>query len=144
MNVKAIVSGIVILGAIGLGIFVSSSAGKNFYTVEQFLDLPQAPHRAVKIRGIIVEDTLRETGTTIDFVVRDPESGTDRTLPVHFDVLTAAGQRPDTLMPKAEVVLEGRLAEGGVFEATTILSKCPSKYEEQRRAASEVPGQAGS
>jgi cytochrome c-type biogenesis protein CcmE len=30
----------------------------------------------------------------------------------------------------AEVVLEGRYTTEGVFEARTMLLKCPSKYEE--------------
>jgi cytochrome c-type biogenesis protein CcmE len=131
MNVKAVVSGIVILGAIGLGAFVTSSAGKNFYTVDQYLDLETTPKRAVKIRGLIVGETLRETGTTIDFEIRDPESSGNRTLAVHFDTLSARGQRPDTLMPRAEVVIEGHMGEQGVFQASTILAKCPSKYEDE-------------
>jgi cytochrome c-type biogenesis protein CcmE len=129
MNLKAVVAGIVILGAVALGVFVTSSSGKNFYTVDQFLDLERSPNRAVKIRGLVVGDSLRETGTTIDFEVRDPESAGTRSLPVHFDTLRAQGQRPDTLMPRAEVVIEGHMGEGGIFQANTILAKCPSKYE---------------
>jgi cytochrome c-type biogenesis protein CcmE len=131
MNLKAVVAGIVILGAVALGVFVTSSSGKNFYTVDQFLDLERNPNRAVKIRGLVVDDSLRETGTTIDFEVRDPESAGTRSLPVHFDTLRAQGQRPDTLMPRAEVVIEGHLDDGGTFQANTILAKCPSKYEDE-------------
>ena len=36
---------------------------------------------------------------------------------------------PDTFSDDVEVVMEGRLREDGVFEATTLLTKCGSRYE---------------
>lgn len=36
---------------------------------------------------------------------------------------------PDTFTDEAEVVLEGRLGQDGVFQATTLLTKCGSRYE---------------
>jgi len=36
---------------------------------------------------------------------------------------------PDTFTEDVEVVLEGRLDDGGVFQATTLLTKCGSRYE---------------
>jgi cytochrome c-type biogenesis protein CcmE len=46
------------------------------------------------------------------------------TFPVEFrDAL------PDTFTDEVEVVMEGRLRHDGVFEATTLLTKCGSRYE---------------
>lgn len=36
---------------------------------------------------------------------------------------------PDTFTDEVEVVLEGKLRTDGVFEATTLLTKCGSRYE---------------
>ncbi|MEX2466983.1 MAG: cytochrome c maturation protein CcmE [Gemmatimonadota bacterium] len=36
---------------------------------------------------------------------------------------------PDTFTEEVEVVLEGRLNEAGTFEATTLLTKCGSRFE---------------
>jgi cytochrome c-type biogenesis protein CcmE len=36
---------------------------------------------------------------------------------------------PDTFTDDAEVVVEGRLDGNGVFQATTLLTKCGSRYE---------------
>ena len=36
---------------------------------------------------------------------------------------------PDTFTEDVEVVLEGRLDAEGVFQATTLLTKCGSRYE---------------
>ena len=46
------------------------------------------------------------------------------TLPVDYH-----GIIPDTFVDDADVVVEGSLADGGDFHATTLLAKCPSKYE---------------
>lgn len=57
------------------------------------------------------------------FVVEDVERP-DVSMPVVYrDVL------PDTFADDVDVVLEGRLREDGVFEATTVLTKCGSRYE---------------
>jgi cytochrome c-type biogenesis protein CcmE len=47
---------------------------------------------------------------------------------------------PDTFTDEVEVVLEGRLRADGVFEATTLLTKCGSRYE---AAPEDLAGNAG-
>lgn len=39
------------------------------------------------------------------------------------------GVTPDTLVDDADAVVEGRLGDDGVFHATHVMAKCPSKYE---------------
>ena len=56
------------------------------------------------------------------FTVVDPKS--QAVLPVDF-----TGIIPDTFVDDADVVVEGKRRDDGVFEATTLLAKCPSKYE---------------
>ena len=64
------------------------------------------------------EDQLLHT-----FVVHDL-ADPSVTFPVEFrDAL------PDTFTDEVEVVMEGRLRDDGVFEATTLLTKCGSRYE---------------
>ncbi len=41
------------------------------------------------------------------------------------------GVKPDTFEQGESVVAEGRLGSDGVFQASNILVKCPSKYESQ-------------
>jgi cytochrome c-type biogenesis protein CcmE len=63
-----------------------------------------------------------------------------RRLRLSFDIVDEEGQlsvvhegsRPDMFRDGAEVVVEGRLAPEGVFQAHTLLLKCPSKYEEAK------------
>jgi cytochrome c-type biogenesis protein CcmE len=46
------------------------------------------------------------------------------------------GVKPDLLRDEAQAILTGRLGEDGVFQASELLLKCPTRYEE------EIPLQA--
>ena len=87
----------------------------------------------VKVGGMVVQGTYsRVEGELLHvFTVRDlvDEATTFR---VEFrDAL------PDTFTDDIEVVLEGRLRADGVFEATTLLTKCGSRYEASQEDLAE-------
>jgi|SRR6185436_13422397 len=46
------------------------------------------------------------------------------------------GPKPDLMKPEAQAIVEGRLGEDGIFRATDLLLKCPTRYEEQVPAQS--------
>ncbi len=86
---------------------------------------PSFRNLGVKVSGMVVPGTYeRVPGELLHrFTVRDL-ADPSITFPVEYrDAL------PDTFTDEAEVVLEGRLREDGVFEATTLLTKCGSRYE---------------
>jgi cytochrome c-type biogenesis protein CcmE len=79
----------------------------------------------VKVSGQVVPGTYsRAQGELLHvFTVRDLADESS-TFAVEFrDAL------PDTFAEDVEVVLEGRLRADGIFEATTLLTKCGSRYE---------------
>jgi cytochrome c-type biogenesis protein CcmE len=79
----------------------------------------------VKVSGQVVKGSYaRVDGELLHtFVVHDLADASV-TFPVEYrDAL------PDTFTDEVEVVLEGRLRADGVFEATTLLTKCGSRYE---------------
>ena len=86
---------------------------------------PSFRELGVKISGKVVPGTYeRVEGELLHrFVVQDLENP-NVTFPVEWrDAL------PDTFTDQVEVVVEGRLDEAGVFQATTLLTKCGSRYE---------------
>lgn len=86
---------------------------------------PSFRELGVKMSGKVVPGTYeRVEGELLHrFVVQDLENP-DVTFPVAWrDAL------PDTFTDQVEVVVEGRLDEAGVFQATTLLTKCGSRYE---------------
>jgi cytochrome c-type biogenesis protein CcmE len=79
----------------------------------------------VKVSGQVVPGTYSRAESELlhMFTVRDLADESS-TFAVEFrDAL------PDTFSEDVEVVLEGRLRADGVFEATTLLTKCGSRYE---------------
>jgi cytochrome c-type biogenesis protein CcmE len=72
------------------------------------------------------------------FVVGESIVWEPRDLHLAFELTDESGQlsvvykgaRPDMFRDEAEVVVEGKMGPDGVFEARTMMLKCPSKYEE--------------
>ncbi|MCS7221957.1 MAG: cytochrome c maturation protein CcmE [Anaerolineae bacterium] len=92
--------------------------------------------KQLRVSGEIVQETVRwdAPNLSLSFSIRD-QTGTGDLLPVHFH-----GVMPDNFTrPGSTTILEGKLREDGVFEAKTLLLKCPSRYEE---APQEVTAQA--
>jgi cytochrome c-type biogenesis protein CcmE len=83
----------------------------------------------VKVSGRLVPESHEQTPGTMEhrFVVHDIEDEG-----VIFDVVFR-NPLPDTFTDSpdmmVDVVLEGRFNAEGVFEATTVLTKCGSRYE---------------
>jgi len=79
----------------------------------------------VKVSGKVVPGTYRQGDGELEhlFQVQDIQNP-EISFPVRYeDVL------PDTFNDDVEVVLEGRFGDDGVFQATTLLTKCGSRYE---------------
>lgn len=79
----------------------------------------------VKVGGRVVPGSVAFDQTTLDlrFTIVDIQSG-KATFPVHYQ-----GPLPDTFEEGRDVVIEGRFTPAGTFEATTVLTKCGSRYE---------------
>lgn len=79
----------------------------------------------VKVGGRVAPGTVAFDQRTLDlrFEVVDIQNGTTR-FPVHYQ-----GPLPDTFEEGRDVVIEGRFTPAGTFEATTVLTKCGSRYE---------------
>jgi cytochrome c-type biogenesis protein CcmE len=79
---------------------------------------------AVKVAGRVAPGSVHFDQRTLDlrFDVVDIENPSTR-FPVHYQ-----GPLPDTFEEGRDVVAEGHYAKDG-FEASTVLTKCGSRYE---------------
>jgi cytochrome c-type biogenesis protein CcmE len=50
------------------------------------------------------------------------------------------GIAPDTFTDSVDVVVSGRMGTDGTFQATELLAKCASRYENAPRKYQETPG----
>lgn len=85
---------------------------------------PSFRETGVKVGARVVSGTIEREpgGRMLRFVMVD-SSGLHR-YPVVY-----RGIAPDTFTDGVDVVVEGRLAADGTFQATTLLAKCASRYE---------------
>lgn len=79
----------------------------------------------VKVGGRVAPGSVRFDQRSLDlrFEILDIQQGTTR-FPVHYN-----GPLPDTFQEGRDVVIEGKFTQAGTFEATTVLTKCGSRYE---------------
>jgi len=90
-------------------------------TVGELRQRAQALPPRVRLGGTVAAGTVRwDAGHRhLAFVITDGAN----TLPVRY-----TGVVPDIFAEGRQVVVEGGIARDGAFEATTLLAKCPTKY----------------
>ena len=86
---------------------------------------PSLHELGYKVGGRVVPGSVRFDQRTLDlrFTVMDIATGETR-FPVHYQ-----GPLPDTFQEGRDVVVEGKYTKAGTFEASTVLTKCGSRYE---------------
>jgi cytochrome c-type biogenesis protein CcmE len=136
-KLRLVLIGAGILACVGflLAVTLNSKSGLvYYYTVSEFL-APDGPRSGgVRINGKIADGSIvrRKTGMDVRFSVTDGQ----RVLPVEFH-----GVVPDTVVDGADVVVEGGLRSDGTFVASSLLAKCPSKYEAAAKRGEKNPHQ---
>lgn len=123
------------MGAAGLATFVlTGMQDKAIYSkpVDELLaQKAKFMGRPVRAEGNLVHGTLVKRDQPCEFRFTIAKNGAE--LPVRFDQCVV----PDTFrdMPNMDVgvTVEGELQADQTFVATSVLAKCPSKYEMQER-----------
>ena len=123
---RFLIGGIIVFLAIGyLGFMGFQSSATYYYEVGELLEQGSSIYdETVRVNGQVIPGTVEQEaqGTMLRFTMIDIEG--EESLSVVFQ-----GVAPDTFKEGAEVVAEGQLNSDGIFQANTILAKCPSKYE---------------
>jgi cytochrome c-type biogenesis protein CcmE len=78
-----------------------------------------------KVGGRVLPGSVRYDQRTLDLQFRVVDIANGST---HFPV-TYNGPLPDTFQEGRDVVIEGKFTRAGTFEASTVLTKCGSRYE---------------
>jgi len=93
-----------------------------FYLPEDVAENPPEPGRAIRLGGVVQPGSIRTLpdGVTIAFAVTGREGDA---VPV-----TYRGIVPDLFVEGSGVIANGRFAQGGTFEAETLLAKHDENY----------------
>lgn len=127
---KFLIGGIVVLIAISaLGFVAFRGAATYYYTVSEILSKAASlGNQTVRVEGPVAVNSLQQVQSSdnsvkFDLLDRD-NSQTHLTITYH-------GSLPDAFKEGQDAVAEGKITSTGVFEATQIIVKCPSKYQPQ-------------
>lgn len=125
-RMKFAVGGVVTLAAVVyLIVNALATTGQYYLTIGEVRARGESIYgRPLRVSGNVVTDSIEwdAPNLILKFNIAD-ESGT---LPVVFH-----GPKPDNMEREgSQAIVEGKLNADGVFQAHTLLLKCPSRYEE--------------
>ena len=94
-------------------------------TVAEYLDVGNSyAGNTLRITGKVAAGTMKWNDTTNDLRFTLTDMDGRGTIEVHY-----RGLLPDMFAEDKKVVVEGPYASASPFEATALLTTCPSKYE---------------
>jgi cytochrome c-type biogenesis protein CcmE len=123
LPISFILGGLAILGAVIYLIYANTQANAAFYlTVSELKSCTTCAAQSIRVAGVVQAGSVvnNEQNQQISFVIAD--SG--QSLPVVY-----SGIVPDIFGPGITVVVEGHYTGTGPFQAQTLLTKCPSKFQ---------------
>ena len=127
---RLIILGAVVALAVAYMIYAAFPGNALYFvTVSEFVGGEEYQDgRVLRVSGKLVPDSFQreEGGTLARFQLVDKEGdGAGANLEASY-----VGVMPDLFFnPHSEIILEGSYATSQVFEADSILVKCPSKYQ---------------
>src|SRR5262245_17930818 len=126
---KIVISIVILLAAFSVLVGLSFRGTMVYYlTVSEFLSHPPSGlDDHFRVNGRVVPGSISRTPGVLGAKFRMTDG--QKNLAVVF-----RKELPDTFVDEAEVVVEGKMDQG-IFEAHTLLAKCPSKYESQKKAS---------
>ena len=112
----------VVAACVGYLIIAASGGSSQYYLTVSELRAHTQPGD-VRVAGVVQDDVQKsQGGLHVTFTEKDGTAS----MPVEY-----SGALPDIFKPGITVVAAGRLGSDGVFHATTLLAKCPSRFSTQ-------------
>ena len=115
--------GIAILGAVVYLVYTNTQASAAYYmTVSELKHCTTCTVQTVRVAGIVQNGSVvrNDQQQQLQFAMADG----GQSMRVAYN-----GVIPDIFRPGIQVVVEGHYSGQGVFQAQTLLAKCPSKFQ---------------
>jgi cytochrome c-type biogenesis protein CcmE len=111
---------VVVAACVGYLIYSASGGSAEYYLTVSELSAQQPTSGDVRVAGVVQNDIVRsDGGLHLRFTEKDSTASV---------LVDYTGQVPDIFQPGITVVAEGRLGSDGVFHASQLLAKCPSRF----------------
>lgn len=129
--IKTIVGVLIILGGLSITTYsllflIKKSGDVSYYKhVNELTAKDKQPQgKTIQLHGFVAEKSLvtfRTNNITYQFLIENCGQSV---------LVTYTGTIPDPFKENAEVVVRGTFDSSGIFKATQITAKCPSKYQQ--------------
>ena len=124
---RFLIGGITVFLAIGYLVFMGfQDSVTYYYTVSELMEQGSSIYdENVRVKGQVAPGSVEQeaTGRILRFTIIDGEKSLS---------ITYQGAVPDTFKVGAEVIVEGQFNSNGIFQAHTLMPKCPSRYVPQQ------------
>jgi cytochrome c-type biogenesis protein CcmE len=126
MRKRYLIGGGVLAVAVSLLVYASLSGAVSYYlTVSELLDKGSELYgERVRVAGKVVNDSIEWDTDALELRFVITEGGDDL-------LVVYGGARPSGLNDDSNILVEGELRSDNTFQGSTIILKCPSKYEPQ-------------
>jgi cytochrome c-type biogenesis protein CcmE len=147
---KFFIGGLLIFAAVAYLIYSSIQSTSQYFLTVKELQAKGASivGRDVRISGAVIGDSIRYDSKTLTLTFTiantpgdqkeiDKAGGLAKVLhqavidpkAEHIQIVYK-GVKPDLLRNEAQAIVTGKLGQDGVFQASELLLKCPTKYED--------------
>tara|TARA_Y100000031_G_C8053757_1_gene307378 strand:+ start:248 stop:658 length:411 start_codon:yes stop_codon:yes gene_type:complete len=132
-QIKFTSGSLIIIAAIIYLIYTGvSETSVYFFTVSELIDKKDTiSEEGVRVNGTVVPGSIKKHNSNlkVNFQITDSK----KSLLVHYE-----GIIPDMFKENIDVVVEGTVDQNGSFNANTLLTACPSKYEAEKKELSKI------
>lgn len=141
---KFLIGGLLILGTVLYLLISGTMQGARFFiTVDEVVNDSSYVNQTVRVSGAVLGESIEydSENAIIRFtVVNIPTEFDDLATALHDAILDPNASRmavivedepmPDLLQHEAQAILTGEFGDDGLFHASELLLKCPSRFEE--------------
>jgi cytochrome c-type biogenesis protein CcmE len=123
---RLVIVTVIILGLLAILLYSATRGGNNlsyFKTVTEIKNDSTLIGKSVRVGGQVVPKTIVKSGTKTTFTISDAKNKL---------TVTYTGAVPATFADNIQVIAEGIYKKQGLVEAESLVTKCPSKYENQK------------
>lgn len=153
------VMGLGLLAIVAFLLVNGTATGRYYMTVDELVSNSSNVGKNVRVAGAVDGNTIRfdpENQTLSFTVVNIPndndsineQGGLGNVLHLalqnpdstRMDIVWKNAEMPDLLQHEAQAIMTGSLDENGVFHATQVLLKCPTRYSDEVPVQSATTG----
>ena len=124
MKKRFVIGGLIILIAVAYLLYLSFGSSVSYYvTVSEYFERSdELLDTSIRVAGNVADAPIEWNAEDIELAFTLTEGGDN--MPVIYN-----GAQPGGFKEGSTILLEGKYGSDGIFKATQLILKCPSKYE---------------